>query len=360
MGMAFLYYVAFLFFGFVAMYASFAPQANKFEKVGRFSFFMQPILYVFIIFTLSSIGAFFLADTSDFITPLDLVRIVLPLILVPAIYATAFLFGEKSMSLAVILSLGVCVFLTPLEAKFVPFGWNEFVFKILAVIYFSVFCLGYKVLNYLPHTISVASITMLLGVSLLSAIGGAPVYLALISAALIGALSAYLGVNLHKVKIEFDTLSCVVLAFLLSNIFMFDMGEMSFGSCLIFSMVFWAEWVFAVWKKLFISKSGNLIENSHIYMAAQKLTLATLMSNIFKVGLVCLFFGWFQLFSVNQYSLPIISFFVALWLSSSMGANLIQTPKTLKQINAEFVADIKQNLKETKDTISQISSKKDD
>ena len=360
MGMAFLYYVAFLFFGFVAMYASFAPQANKFAKEGRFSFFMQPILYVFIIFTLSSIGALFLADTSDFVSLQDSIRFVLPLILVPVIYGAGFLFGKRAMIFTVILSVALCVFSIHIEAKFVPFGWNEFVFKILAVIYFSAFCLGYKVLNYLPHTISVASITMLLGVSLLSAIGGAPVYLALTSAALIGALGAYLGVNLHKVKIEFDDLSCVILAFLLSNVFMLNMGEMSFSSCIIFCMVFWAEFALAVWKRLFISKNGTLIENSHIYQAAQKLTLAALMSNIFKIGLVCLFFGWFQLFSLNQYSLPIVSFLIALWLSSSMGANLIEAPKTLKQINAEFVADIKQNLKETKETISQISGKKDD
>jgi hypothetical protein len=42
-----------------------------------------------------------------------------------------------------------------------------------------------------------------------------------------------------------------------------------------------------------------------------------------------------------------------------MGANLLQTPKSLKQINSEFVRDVKQNLKETKDTISKITGKKD-
>jgi hypothetical protein len=101
------------------------------------------------------------------------------------------------------------------------------------------------------------------------------------------------------------------------------------------------------------------MQNSHFYAAAQKITLAALMNNIFKVGVIVMFFGWFQLFSVNQYSLPIIAFFVVLWLNTSMGSNLLQTPKTLRQINSEFFADMKQNLKETKDTISKISNKKD-
>lgn len=360
MGIALLYYVAFLLFGYVAMYGAFAPQTKKLEKTGNFSFFMQPILYISLIYALGSIGAFFSIDTSDFIVPLNVTRVILPLILVPVIYLAAFLFGEKAMSIAVIASVVICVFSTSIETKFVPFGLNEYVFKFLAVIYFSIFCLGFKVLNYLPHTISIVSINMLIGVSLLSAIGGAPVYLALLSALLIGALSAYLGINLHRVKIEFDDVSCAILAFLISYVFMLDMGEMSFGSCVVFSMIFLGELALAIWKKLFISKSGSLIENSHIYTAAQKLTLAILMSNIFKVGIVCLFFGWFQLFAVNQYSLPIITFLVVIWLNSSMGANLIQTPKTLKQINAEFVRDIKQNLQETKETLSQISKNKDD
>ena len=237
-----------------------------------------------------------------------------------------------------------------------PFGLNEYVFKSLAVIFFFVFCLYYKILNILPHTIVITSITMLLGVSLLSFVGGSPLYLALVCSVLIGGLCGYLAINLHTVKIEFDNLSCIILAFLICNIFMLDMSELSFSSCIIFTFVFWAELAVAVYKKLFINKDASLTENSHFFAAAQKLPLITLMNNIFKVGLVCMFFGWFQLFSVNQYSLPIITFFVVLWLNTSMGANLLQTPKSLKQLNSEFVADIKKNWKET---LSQFTDKRD-
>lgn len=359
MGIALFYYLAFLLFGFFAMYGIFLPLANKFVDSGKLSFQMQPILYIFLLFALGSIGAYYLVDNSDFVTPLGLSRIFIMLGLGALIYCAAFFFGEKARDVALVASIGVCVFLQPMENNFVPFGLNEYVFKTLAVIYFGIFCLGYKVLNVLPHTIVTITVNMLIGVSLLSAIGGAPVYLALVSAVLGGALCAYLGVNLHRIKIEFDSTSCLILAFLLSNIFILDMGELSFSSCLIFSMVFWAELVVAVWKRLFITKSGGLTENSHFFAAAQKLSLAVLMSNIFKVGIVCLFFGWFQLFSVNQYSMPLVSFFVVIWLNTSMGANLLETPKTLKQINSEFIQDIKQNFKETKETLSKISVKKD-
>ncbi len=359
MGIAFLYYVVFLIFGFGGMYCLFAPQAGRFEKNAVFSFFMQPILYVFFLYVLGAIGAFYLVPESDFIIIPNLMEILLPIFCMMLIYATAFLFGEKLSSVILIFCVALCIYLQPMENKFVPFGLNEYVFKCLAVVFFSIFCIGYKVLNVLPHTITIATGTMLLGVSLLSAIGGAPVYLALVSAVLLGSLMAYMGVNLHKIKIEFDNVSCAILAFMIFSIFKLDMAELSFGSCVIFTMIFWAELAVASVNKFLINKKGTLMQNSHFYAAAQKITLASMMSNIFKVGVICMFFGWFQLFSVNQYSLPIIAFFVVLWLNTSMGSNLLQTPKTLRQINSEFFADMKQNLKETKDTISKISNKKD-
>lgn len=359
MGIAFLYYTAFLIFGFIAMYCAFSAQTKLFEKKGKMAFSMQPILYIFFLNCLGAIGAYFLTDNKDFITTTNLFRLVLPLICAVVIYSVSWFLGGKAEAISVVLSVALCVLMQSPEGKFVPFGLNEYVFKFLVIVFFSVFCLGYKVLNVLPHTIVIISATMLLGVSLLSGIGGAPVYLALVSSMLLGALTAYMGVNLNRVKIEFDEKSCTILAFLICNIFMLDMGELSFSSCVIFTMVFWAELAVALYNKFFVNKSGSLVENSHFYAAAQELTLSTLMSNVFKLGLITTFFGWFQLFSINQYSLPIVTFFVILWLNTSMGANLMQPPKSLKEINLEFVADIKKNLKETKETISQITNKKD-
>ncbi len=359
MEMALFYFLILLLFSFAAMYFSFAPQVKIFEKSGNFTFFMQPILYIFIIYAFGTISAYYLGENNDFIAKPDILRVVLPLVCTIFIYVAGLFFGEKAKAFVLLLSIIGCVFLQPLEAKFVPFGINEYLFKILAVIFFFVFCFYYKILNILPHTIFVVSTTMLIGVSLLSFVGGAPLYLAYVCALLIGSLCGFLGVNLHSLKIELDNLSCSILAFLICNIFILNISELSFSSCIIFTMLFWAELALSIYNKFFVNEKGNLLENSHLLAVAQKLTLNTLVSNLFKIGLVCMFFGWFQLFSINQYSLPIISFFIVIWLDNSMGANLLRTPKSLKQINSEFVADIKQNLKDTKESFSQIKNKKD-
>lgn len=359
MGMAFLYYAVFLIFGFIGMYFMFAPQVKRAEKSGQVTFFTQPVLYMIFLFALGMIGAYFLSDNKDFISLLNPVRVILPILCVCMIYSADIFFGEKMRTIVLILCVGLCIFIQPVEKNFVPFGLNEYVFKTLAVAFFSVFCFFYYILNILPHTIVVATVSMLLGLSLLSVIGGAPVYLAIVAAMLIGCLGAYLWVNLHRVKIELDNTSCSILGFMIAYLFMLDMGELSFSSCIVFSTFFWAQLALALYNRFLVNKSGDLIENSHLFAVAQKITLAALMSNIFKVGMVCMFFGWFQLFSVNQYSLPLVTFFVVLWLNSTMGANILQTPKTLKQVNSEFVEDIKQNLKDTKETLSQISNKKD-
>ncbi|MBR3502035.1 MAG: hypothetical protein IKO06_03925 [Alphaproteobacteria bacterium] len=356
MGIAFLYYVLFLLFGCAAMYCSFAPQAKKIEKNGKFTFFMQPIIYVFFLYALGSVGAYYLTDNHDFIAGLNLGRIILPLGCAIFIYAASFVFGERASIVAVLMSVAACVFYQNVEPGFVPFGLNVYVFKFLAIVFFSVFCLCYNILNVLPHTIVIITSVMLMGVSLLSGVGGAPAYLALVSAILIGSLFGFLSVNFNRVKIEFDDISCCILAFLVANLLILDIPELSFSSCVVFTLVFWAELAIAAYRRFFISKTGSLRENSYLLSVAQKLTIGALMNNIFKIGLVAVFFGWFQLFSVNQYSLILVTFFVVLWLNTSMGANLLQTPKSLKQINSEFIADIKKNFNET---ISQIKNKKD-
>ena len=67
MEMALFCYIVFLLFGFTAMYFAFSLQVKSFEKNRKFTFFMQPIIYVFILYALGTFGAYYLTDNSDFI-----------------------------------------------------------------------------------------------------------------------------------------------------------------------------------------------------------------------------------------------------------------------------------------------------
>ena len=121
-------------------------------------------------------------------------------------------------------------------------------------------------------------------------------------------------------------------------------------------MFLWVEIVSAVWRRLFVTHSGMWRENTNYYEAAKIYTLQGLSANILRICVVLLFIGWFQLFAANQYSLLIVAFFLALWLNNLQGQ---RQPNSLKEINREFVTELKQNIQETKELLTR-KTKDDD
>jgi hypothetical protein len=114
-------------------------------------------------------------------------------------------------------------------------------------------------------------------------------------------------------------------------------------------MFLWAEILTALWMRFMETHSGMLRENTNYYRLANLLTVQELSVTILRICVVLLFIGWFQLFSVNQYSLLIVAFGLAFWLNSSGGKG---SPATIKEINKEFVEEFKQNLEETKNILT--------
>ena len=205
-------------------------------------------------------------------------------------------------------------------------------------------------MNSLPQIMTVPTIIMLFAVSVLSAFSAAPAYLALSAALLIGPLLGYLSVNLNIIRIPFDNGSCCALAYLVANILLLDVSEFSFGSCLIFTNVFWAELLIAMWNKFIIIKSGPLYEHTLYYQAAEKYNMQVLLINISRICTIGMFIGWFQLYAINQYSLILVSLAVLLWLNYNF-LNPTET-KNIKQINKQMLADIKENIFDVKNSLS--------
>ena len=104
----------------------------------------------------------------------------------------------------------------------------------------------------------------------------------------------------------------------------------------------------ALWNKYVVFRSGRLAENTDFYLAAQQFSAPALTFNILRICFIILFIGWFQLFASNQYSLIIVSALFSLWLCHSLG-HPNSGARTLKEINKEFVKDLKQNIAETKE-----------
>ena len=97
-----------------------------------------------------------------------------------------------------------------------------------------------------------------------------------------------------------------------------------------------------------------MFENTNYYWLASHTSAQLAVTSMAKISAVLLFLAWFQLFSVNSYSLPIVTFIIIYWLNGSIGN---AQKKTLKQINKEFVEGLKQNINETKKALKKKEKK---
>lgn len=344
--------------GFAAMYLSFVPQVRKYEQTLQFKPYMLPLLYIWLFYGLGAICAYFLLDNRDFIEPLTLTRVILPLGLALAIYVTSSHYFEIVWDCVLGASIIAVVLAQPIgQGTPIP-TLPTWIVQAGTIVIGFIFCRFYKLMNSSPQAFIVPLIMIMLGIVILSVLGAAPIFSALSAAVLIGILGAYLSINYYGVKIDLDEGSCVTVAFLVFSLMVLQIGEFSFISCLTFSTVFWAELIAALWYKYIVTHSGSLLENSNYYMAATKYYYHALTINIFKICAITLFLGWFQLFSMNSYSLPFITLLLVLWLNHSFARTDENEPQKLRDINRAFVEDVKQNIKEAKDALNM--TKKDD
>lgn len=343
--------------GFGAMSILYLPQVKRLNNSLKIDLAMLPFPYIWGFYCIGLIGSYFFMNNTDIIVPLDFWRIVIPLFLAPIIFFVSYLGSTFVSVITIVLSLSITVYLQPLGNDFPYLIVNEFVTKALLVLFFSIFCIFFRVLNAIPQTIIIPTVIMLLGLIVLSTLSASPLYISCCASLLAGSLSVFLSINKNEIKIPFDTSTCCGIAFLLANLFLLDAAELSFPSCLVFSCLFWSEFIMALWNKFIVSQSGSLEENTNYYKATNIYTLRVLNFSIVKICLFCIFLGWFQLFSVNQYSMFIVATGILMWMNTSLG--LATQQQSLKEINKNFINDIKQNLSDAKKTIDSLSNKED-
>ena len=353
MGMIIFTYAIYLIFGLIGMYVLFAPKVNLYKQNLNLTLSMLPYPYLFLFMALGMISGYFIRPNNDFIEPLTLTRIFVPLAMSWIIYFSYVFFSQLIYSFVVVACIGITVWLQPIGIGSPMPSLEVWQIRLIVFVLASLFCLSARVINAVPHTFIVPSIVILAGISVMGIIEACPIYFAFCSAIFIGALAAYLHTNFYEVHIEFDTPTCTAVAYLICNLLLMNLGEFCFSSCFILTAVFWAELLMALWRCYILSHGGFLAENTNYYWLASNYSAQVTTISVAKICTILLFLAWFQLFSPNAYSLPFIAIIIALWLNNSIGEK--DSNKTFREINKEFVESIKQNIEEAKN----IFNKKD-
>lgn len=348
---ALLYFLIFALAGFIGMYSLYKPQCNKYAQTLKFSYSMLPMPYIYTLYVCGTLIAFFGFDNIDFIETLTFWRMIMPLLLSPLVYASCMFLSERKAFLVTLLCIALTVWLQPLgEGSPLP-QLPIWLVQLILFVFASVYCLGGILNNFIPHTFVITQTMVLLGLGGMACLGAAPIYFALCGGILAGILTAYLCINFYDVKIEIDNATAITVSYMVCALMLMNSGEMGFSSCVVLTSIFWAELLFALWQRFFVTRSGSLTENTNFYLAAQNLSLKALILSILKICGVIMFLAWFQLYSVNGYSLIIVSVCIALWMCASLNS-AFGSKRSLKEINSEFIADIKQSIQETKDALN--------
>lgn len=347
----------FLFFlfalaGFGGMLLMYKPQLAKYENTLEFSYKTLPLPYIYILFAAGSLTAFFVTDNSDFVETLTFTRVIVPLIAAPVIYIVCSFFGNAVSAAVTAVCVALTVWLQPVgEGNAYP-ELPVQVFRILVFAFAFVYCFGSKITNYLPHTFLLPQIMTLSGLAVMTFFGASPLYVSLCAGVLGGAAAGYLSLNFYTVKVEADDAAAVTFSYMVCSLLLLNTGEFGFPSCVVLTSVFWAELIVALVRKFTASGSEYLKENTNYYLAAQRYDVRTLVSGIIKISVLVMVIAWFQLYSSNGYSLPLITVLLALWLDNAMGKPGNGT-QSLSEINRKFVADVKQNLKDAGEILTQ-------
>ncbi len=347
-------YLLFILVSFIAMLAIYTPIANKSLQTLEFKPYFMPYLYIYLIYAIGTLVVYYGSQHNDFVEPLTAQRAFMPLLLAIVIFIVS-VFGSRIWNILTVTGcIAITVWIQPLGEGF-PYDFLPiWAIRLLLVVFFSVFCLYFGIMNLIPQSFVIPLIFMLIGISGLSALGASPAYLAVCSALLIGSLAGYISINLYTVKTPLDDASCSSLAYLVASLMLLNAGEFSFPSCLVFTVIFWSELIIAIWNKFVVEKSGSLTENTYYAKSAEKYNMITMILGVAKICMVCIFIGWFQIFSVNQYSLLIVALAIMTWLNHSFA---FPTEKNnLRSINRQFVADIKKNVQDVQDTFKAVTT----
>ena len=150
--------------GFISMLLVFTPIANKYMRTLQIKPTMLPFSYILLFYILGTICLYFGIERNDFIEDLTAVRTFVPLLLAFVIFIASMLSSGKVFMLTIIGCVAATVWLQPLGDGF-PFPnipvWAA---RLLLIIIFSIFCIFYGVLNYLPQTMIIPSIFTLFGI----------------------------------------------------------------------------------------------------------------------------------------------------------------------------------------------------
>ena len=126
------------------------------------------------------------------------------------------------------------------------------------------------------------------------------------------------------------------------------------ASCTLIALMYLLVEIITIFYKAVISrKESKPIENlSNAYQTfLSGLSVVNVCISVSKIFIMLSFFCFFQAYAPNEFSIPAFALVIVVWMINHM-LNWQQPKKTLKEINKDFIEDVKENLQDIKSSLS--------
>ena len=345
--------------GFIfCLIASFSILAflNRSERINARPRLKQilPSFTLIAVFGLSSLATvWIIPEFDDFISPLTHASLLLP-IAAALIIALLPQVGSKAWIRYIIITLLTAglVFCggpvlkifgteTPAADKILSMGvWLGITFL-------------FRIINGICALYLIEISSICLGILILSLIGGTPALIGIMALYLTGTALALLAYNWYPPAMQFTNRAMDSFGFLCGFLMLAAAEEGAGSSVLIFALYPLIELLVAIAKKLtFLPRFQDITSNTfYLQTNLSGLNPGLIGKYIIKLNIVMVLFGIFQLFAPNAYSLPVFSAVYALWNLHRL-KNWESGSGSLKEINRQFVQEVKSGLNEIKNNLN--------
>ncbi len=289
----------------------------------------------------------------DFIHEIGWLQVIVPLLLAGAVYAVSLLPKiARFTPAAIFLAAGISVFLLP--ADFLMFNghlpfWLD---RICILSIWFLFSNFYYILNGVDGLIGTQTFCIGAAFAVFGIIDAIPLFYTMVAISLMSVSGSFLILNWYPARLSLTQDSCKVLGFVIGWLLVFSSAEGLAPCNFIFIAFYILELLQSAVKKISLrDRYESLTANTTYYQAnISGLSPVEICTFLFKLQIVFIIIGCFQLYSPNAYSLPALSIVLGAWFLNKL--KNWQTPdKGLKEINKDFIDDIRQNIEDIKNNI---------
>lgn len=290
----------------------------------------------------------FSPDYADFIVKFGLMNVAVWFLAAAMIYVVFLLEVDSWTALTLFLAAVAVTAMLPTDCfvfgGILPF-WID---RAVAVVMIMLFAFGFSLLNGIDGILPIQAFGSALGLAGLGFIGGIPVVLGFMGAYFAGVWFGYLNFNFYPSKIRINDGAALCGGFIFACLFLQSAAELAGSSILILAMFVLVDIIWLVVNRYLLNhRTQSLYENTGYWAVYLRgIDISLIEFGVAKILIINVVLALFQLYASNEFSLPIFAFIINVWFLHVMYRAGYNENLTLKEINREFIKNIKDGLTE--------------